>query len=299
MSPPSLRWLVVSLRSRFAADLESLGFSLMEAGAAGVEERDGSLSAYFPQPEDETELLKSIQERMAWFAPPHGVEMSWRWQEQEEWATLWRKGLAPRLITPRLGVSPTWEQAPALPGLRWVRLDPGMAFGTAEHATTRGCLRLLDRYLRAGQRVADVGAGSGILSIAAVLLGAEGATAFECDEISCRVARENACLNGVAEAVTVFHRTIEGEAPLPGRPYHGILANLQRTLLLPLLTAFSRSLFPGGWLIAGGLLEEEREELVAAAEARGFSLGDEDREEGWWSGAFRSVQGGAFQDPQG
>lgn len=297
MSLSELRWLVVSLRASVPADLESLGFFLMEAGAVGVEERGGTLLAYFPGPENEGPLLKGLHEEMALRAGSGGVEISWWWQEQEEWATLWRRGLAPRQITPRLGVTPTWEGAPPpLPGVRWVRLDPGMAFGTGEHATTRGCLRLLDRLLSPGERVADVGAGSGILSISAALLGAGGVTAFECDEVACQVARENARLNGVAEAVAIRHETVEGEVPLPGGPYHGILANLQRSLLVPLLSSFSRSLLPGGWVVVSGMLEEEREELLGAAEGRGFSLAEEDREEGWWSGAFRWDQGSL---PQG
>jgi ribosomal protein L11 methyltransferase len=162
-----------------------------------------------------------------------------------------------------------------------------VAFGTAEHPTTRGCLRLLDTRVKAGDRIADVGAGSGILSIAAARLGAGSVLAFEMDPMACEAARENLSANGVEDRIQVAQETVLPDHPLEGGPYQGVVANLQSSLLLPLFSSFRQALREGGWLIASGILLEEREEVLAGAEEAGFCLEEEDREETWWSGAFR------------
>jgi len=162
-----------------------------------------------------------------------------------------------------------------------------MAFGTAEHATTRGCLRLMDPRVSSGARIADVGAGSGILSIAAALLGASRVAAVEMDAISCQVARENARANGVEDRIEVLEIPVEGAEPLPSAPFDGVVANLQSSLVLPLLAALRESLAPGGWLILSGILQEEVALVLEAASRQGLELEAEDREDEWWSGALR------------
>jgi ribosomal protein L11 methyltransferase len=162
-----------------------------------------------------------------------------------------------------------------------------MAFGTAEHATTRGCLRLLDPLLSAGDRIADVGAGSGILSIAAARLGAREVLAFEMDGVACEVAEENVRANRVAGLVRVVEGPVHGADPLPESPFQGVLANLQRSILLSLMRAFQRSLVPGGWLILSGILLEEKDEILLAAEEAGFAFNRGDSAGEWWSGSFR------------
>jgi ribosomal protein L11 methyltransferase len=186
-------------------------------------------------------------------------------------------------------VSPTWEEAAVGEGVHLLSLDPGMAFGTAEHATTRGALRLLDPRLRAGDRVADVGAGSGILSIAAALLGARCVLAVEMDPWACQVARENAERNGVLDRIQIVQAEVGPEA-LPGElPFDLIVANLESATLRRLLVGLRRSATVEGWTLLGGVLLSEADAIVRAAKESGFSLDDEDREEEWWTGAFRAV----------
>lgn len=116
---------------------------------------------------------------------------------------IWRRGLAPRRVTPRIVVSPTWEVPTLTPHEHLVSLDPGLALGTAEHPTTRGALRLLDSRLRAGDRVADVGTGSGILAVAAARLGAGSVLALDVDPWPAAVARDNVERNGLSDRVRV------------------------------------------------------------------------------------------------
>ncbi len=280
------RWLALSVRPPEGGDPEPLPLLLTELGGQGAEEKEGAFLTYLPPPEDPEGFLASLQARLRDLYPPHGAELTWRWQPHEDWAVLWRRGLGARRVTPRITVAPTWEVPEPGPGEKIILLDPGMAFGTVEHATTRGCLRLLDPRVRAGDRIADVGAGSGVLSMAAAALGASFVMALEMDDISCEVARENLEANGLQDQVRVVQARVEGAEPLPLAPYHGILANLQLFLLLPLLEALRKSLLPGGWLILSGVLQEEREAILAGASEAGLALEEEDREDEWWSGAF-------------
>jgi ribosomal protein L11 methyltransferase len=167
-------------------------------------------------------------------------------------------------------------------------VDPGMAFGTAEHATTRGALRLLDPRVRPGDRVADVGTGSGILAIAAALLGAGDVLAVESDAWACAVALENVVRNEVADRVRVLGVEV-GPELLPGEPpFDVLLANIESGTLRRLLPGLRGGVRTGGYAILGGVLLDEADGIVRAALEAGFSLDGEDREEGWWTGAFRA-----------
>jgi ribosomal protein L11 methyltransferase len=172
-------------------------------------------------------------------------------------------------------------------------MDPGMAFGTAEHATTRGCLRLLDARVRAGDRVADVGTGSGILAIGSALLGAASVLGIEMDEWSCAVARENAEKNGVADRIRVLRCEVDDRF-VPGEPpFDGIVANIESGTLLRLLPGFRAGLREGGFLILSGILHPEAGSISDRASGCGFASDGEDREGEWWSGAFRAAPAAA------
>jgi ribosomal protein L11 methyltransferase len=264
--------------------------ALRETVPHGVEERDDALVAYLPDPGEAAEVVaRSVGERLARaVGASHPLVVETAWQPHEAWSDLWRQGFKPRRITPRLVVAPSWAPPEPGPGDVVLTLDPGMAFGTAEHPTTRGCLRLLDARIAPGDRIADIGAGSGVLSIAAALLGAERVVAVELDPWAVTAARENVEANGVGDRVEVRAGAV-GPAFLPGEaPFHGIVANIEAGILLPLLPGFRGGLEPGGWLILSGILADEAGRVVEAAGALGLELEAEDREEAWWSGAFRS-----------
>jgi len=252
----------------------------------------GGFLTYVLPPGNLDAFLAEARRRLTEAVADSELELTWRWQPQEDWESLWRRGLGARQITSRLLVAPSWEPVHPDPDQVVVTLDPGMAFGTAEHASTRGSLRALDALVRSGCRVADVGAGSGILSIASALLGAAEVLALEVDPMACETAAANLAINGVGHRVRIACARVEGPGPLPGAPYDGIAANLQTHLLLPLLSTFRLSLAAGGWAILSGVLLEERDLLLASAVAAGFVLLREDVEDGWWTGAFhRSNQG--------
>ena len=145
--------------------------------------------------------------------------------------------------TDRIVVHPSWIEPTDLRGEDIViMLDPGMAFGTAEHGTTRGCLRLLDGAVRDGDRVLDVGAGSGILSIAAAHLAAASVVAIEGDSLACEALAENLDRNGVSERVEVVEAWATHASLVARRPVSGIIANIEAGLLKPLFDSFFEAL---------------------------------------------------------
>jgi ribosomal protein L11 methyltransferase len=292
LSDPGGRWL--ELRARAATpsaagpeqDAAELADALVQLGGRAVEERDGWLVTHLPEPADAAAFVAEagprLSERLG--AP---VTVAFEWRAAEDWAETWKRGLAPRRLTPRLWVTPSWHAAPSGPGEVVVVVDPGMAFGTAEHGTTRGALRLLDQVVTGGERVLDVGAGSAILAVAAALLGAADVVAIEGDEVASEYAHENIERNGVAERV----RWIEGWAdPVMLRhlgPADGVLANIESGVLRRLLPGLWDALRPGGWLILSGLPAEEWEGFAHDVVHAGFALKAVDEDSGWRSGRFR------------
>lgn len=197
-----------------------------------------------------------------------------------DWTLEWKKSVRAHDLG-ALTVCPPWLAEGRDPA-RTIVIDPAMAFGTGEHQTTRGVLRLLQGVIRPGDRVADLGAGSAVLAIGAVKLGAASAAAIELDPDAIENAEENVRRNGVADRVTV----IEGDAslllPLVA-PVRVITANIIAPVLLEILPVIAEALTKDGEAILSGILVAEREEMLAAIQAGGWTAKKEDAEEAWWS----------------
>ncbi len=284
-------WLVLEVQKPREEDLAGLLVDdLMSLTSRGVEERDDSFLVYLSETVESPEpFVEELRDRLAASTGLVSPAISFRWQLHEDWEQTWKEGLVTRRITPRLVVSPTWEEPSLEPGERLISINPGMAFGTAEHPTTRGCLRLLDECVEPGDRVADIGAGSAILSIAAAVLGAERVLAVEMDPWSCATARENVTMNGVADRVEVREGVVGPDFLPEEATLDGIVANIESRVLLPLLDGFRSGLREGGWLILSGILEHEVPEVMERASTSEFAPHGEVREDGWWTGGFRAV----------
>ncbi len=260
-----------------------------EGGAVGAESR---FVAYFEEPEDLTGFLREARAALLAGTGLRGMELAHRWQEHEAWEETWKRGLGPRRVTDRIVVHPSWaEPDDVLAGDIVIVVDPGMAFGTAEHATTRGCLRLLDRTLRLDDRVLDVGAGSGILSIAAALGGAREVTAVEGDPLACEALVENLRRNRVEGIVHLRPDWVTAQGLAALGPVDGVVANIETGLLLPLLPGLTAAVGEGGWLVVSGILEHEWEPAERELLALGFRPVDIDAEGEWRAGSFERLAG--------
>lgn len=286
MSAHPARWLVLTVRTADPELLPLAAEALVGRGSWAVQETDGGVVTYVPDPGDAEAYVSELREYLEGELPEGArPEVSWRWQENEDWAATWKAGLGPRRLTDRLVVKPSWTEWETEPGQVVLEVDPQMAFGTGEHATTRGCLRLLDSVVREGDRVLDVGSGSAILAIAAVRLGAREAVAVEYDPDANLNARENVEHNGVEGRVRVVEAMADGPLLREMGRFDLLLANILSGVIRPLLPAFFEALggSADGRLIVSGILRTEHEDVVRDAVAAGFRVERVDEEEEWWS----------------
>lgn len=196
----------------------------------------------------------------------------------EDWKDKWKEFFKPSKITETLVVKPTWEEYEKADGEQVIEIDPGMAFGTGTHETTTLCMRLLEKYLKDGDSVMDVGCGSGILAIAAALLGSKDILGVEIDPDAVRTAIENVELNGVSNVVTVQEGDLTKDVD---KVVDLIVANLMAPLVIELSGAAADHLVCKGIYISSGILIEKRDMVAEAVKESGFEI-LEILEEGEW-----------------
>lgn len=196
---------------------------------------------------------------------------------EEDWQSGWKQYYKP-IHVEDLVVVPMWEDYTAAAGETVMKIDPGMAFGTGAHETTRLCLKALTQLDLAGKPLLDVGCGSGILSIGGVLLGAKSAFGCDIDQLAVEVARRNAALNNIESNCTYaagdLLEVVEGQYPI-------VVANIVADVILMLLKDLKTVLLPGGTFIASGIIDDRKEELVAAIQTCGLTIQKIEEERGW------------------
>jgi ribosomal protein L11 methyltransferase len=212
--------------------------------------------AWLPSSELGAVLVADLRAAMQRFA---NVELTARPVYEQDWAVNWREFFGVVETGGRIVVVPTWIEHEAKPGQLAIRLDPGRAFGTGHHETTRLCLRALERHLRPGDAVFDVGTGSGILSIAAKLLGAGRVLAVDIDPTAAEVAAENARANGVEFEIQAAGRATEEQFDI-------VVANISAQANIGLAGMFASAVKPRGILILSGLLDENGDDVSDAME---------------------------------
>jgi ribosomal protein L11 methyltransferase len=280
------RWFVLTASTPSRDLLPLVAEGLVALGGTSVLEDGDAVSTFLPPPDDADAFADHARALLSTALPTGArLEVQWRWQPQQDWIAEWKRGLGPRRVTERLTVKPSWCAWDASPGEVVIDIDPQMAFGTGEHATTRGCLRLLDGALRPGSRVLDVGSGSAVLAIAAARLGADEVIALEYDPDANLNARENLELNGVEGRVRIVEAIAEPDLLAELGIVDLIVANILSSVIRPLLPAFHDALGgrADGRLIVSGILRAEHEDVVRDAVAAGFRVAAVDVEEDWWS----------------
>ena len=205
--------------------------------------------------------------------------------EDADWENNWKAFYKPLEIGGRLMVIPDWEEADSR-GRGALRLNPGLAFGTGSHATTRLCLTELEKYVRRGMKMLDLGCGSGILSIAALLLGAESAMACDVDEKAVDIAYENAALNGVDRSrYTVLAGDVLGDSGFQkelGSGYDVVAANIVADVIIALAPNVHHLIKKEGVFICSGIIDTRAEEVRSALEDSGLLVLEANALEGWY-----------------
>ena len=215
--------------------------------------------------------------------------------EDADWENNWKAFYKPMEIGERLIVIPDWEEADPH-GRVALRLNPGLIFGTGSHATTRLCLQALEKLVHPGMKVLDLGCGSGILSIAALLLGADSAFACDIDEKAVDVAYENAALNGVGrEKYTVRAGDVTSDQRLRkemGGSWDIVVANIVSDVIIALAPTVGELLAENGVFICSGIIDDRAEEVKGKLEEAGFAILESRSSEGWFSFTCRPAERG-------
>ena len=274
-------WLSITLELGLA-DAECLSDALLEAGADSVsiepalarpdtEEADTSrmrLTALAPAGTDAAALVSAASVAAGLTAPPFRAKPV----ADQDWVRQSQAQFGPIRVSGRLWIVPTWHQPPADAGIV-LRVDPGLAFGTGSHPSTRLVLRCLERRLRPRESVLDYGCGSGVLAIAAARLGADEIMGVDIDPQALATTSENASANGA---------TIRTSLPddLPAHRYDVVLANILAGPLVSLAPRLAALTRPGGWIALAGILDAQADEVVTAY-STAFDIAVGDREEGW------------------
>lgn len=230
------------------------------------------ITAHIPEDEAAPAVVDST-ERALWHLQAFGLRpvgaLQVRSVDDADWTDAWKAGYVAQRIG-RVVIVPSWLDEPIAPGEVALHMDPGMAFGTGLHPTTRGCLTLLQAISPMPPAVLDVGSGSGILALAALRLGAERAVCYDTDPLAVEATRANAAANDLADRVTAIHGSLR--ATPADRPYPLVLANLVAAVLVELAGPLAAHTATGGTLLASGIIETRAAEVLGSFSEAGFAL---------------------------
>ena len=251
---------------------------LIDENILSADKSHGAVSIYVPDNRNYNDYMAFLRDRFA--SERIEAKMELIGVDEEEWSSAWKKYYHPIRVGERLVIVPAWEEYDAKDSDIIVKMDPGMAFGTGTHETTRLVCGLIEKYLVPGQRVLDVGTGSGILAICASKLGAKECFAYDIDPVAVRVAQEN-CKDNDCANITCGVSDLLASVDTAGGLYDFAVANIVADIIIRMAPDIGAYLKPGAYLITSGIIERYAEGVREAMIANGFTLVTEAMESDW------------------
>ena len=259
-------------------DLKTCYGDLIDESILNADKTIASVSVYLPAERSVPESIAFLKER---FAEAHldDAKIETVGVNEEDWANAWKAYYKPIKIGSRLVIVPAWEKYEAAEDELIVRMDPGMAFGTGTHETTRLVIRMLEDYTKPGCRMLDVGTGSGILAICASKLGAAECKAYDIDPMAVRVANENIKDSGLTN-ITCEVSDLLRQADR-SRPYDLICANIVADIIIRMTPDVSPFMHESTVLLASGIIAERAQDVIDCFEANGYRIVEKLEDNGW------------------
>ncbi len=267
-------------------DLKTCYGDLIDEAILNADKTVASVSVYLPSDGGVNDTVTFLRERFDSLSIP--VTMTVSGVNEEDWANSWKAYYKPIRIGKKIVIVPAWETYKEQPGDLVVRMDPGMAFGTGTHETTRLVIRLLEKYVSGGERVLDVGCGSGILAICASKLGADFCRAYDIDPVAVKVARENIQDSGLTNVTCEVSDLLRG-VDTAAAPYHIICANIVADIIIRMTPEVGALMDEASVILASGIIVERSEDVIACFEQHGFRVVERVDENGWCALAVKKA----------
>ncbi len=265
-------------------ELDGVYGDLIDEELLKKDKTKASVSAFVASDSGVSDQVSYIKERLAALGIDGTIELDG--VSEEDWADSWKQYYKPIKTGNRVVIVPVWEKYEKQNGEIVVLMDPGMAFGTGTHETTRLCAAMLEKHIKDGDRMLDVGCGSGILAITASKLGASSCFACDIDPVSVRIAEENAELNKTPNVVC-RKSDLLSDVVMPEGGYDVCCANIVADIIIRLAPDVGAYLAKDGVLIVSGIIVERRDETLEALRKNGFEVIDDAEENGWYCAALK------------
>lgn len=286
-----MKWVEISLTvDKDAVENVSRVLGEFGSGGAAVEElsdndtRTYTVRAYLPERRFSKNRRRALEESLRNLEVTYPARLRVNILEPRDWLNSWKRYFKPLEVGERLLIKPTWNTTPSPAGRIAIEIDPGMAFGTGHHQTTRLCLLRLEKHLAPGMSVLDLGTGTGILAIAAARLGAGSVLALDTDPVAVSAAKENIRLNGVKDIVRVKKGTLSFSLPEYLRGHFDLaVANITADVIAGLSGRLASALKPGGILITGGIISTGLDEVLIRLAVADLKILTIDHEGEWHS----------------
>ena len=261
--------------------MDAVSNFLIERGSPGVVIRRNEIQAYFVHSSDDALIRDDIQRFLGGLNGiySHEPRLRWRLLKDRNWNSSWRRFFTPQKVGAAFWVTPPWSARPPMRNRHVITIDPGMAFGTGTHATTRGCLEFIEKavaFRGTGFSALDVGTGSGILAIALAKLGARKVWAVDADPVALKVARENLRCNDVQKNIHLSRTSVSRIR----KSFSLVVANLTAETIVDLAAALEKRVAPKGFLILSGILHPKAQKVVHSF-AAAFKVVKRKREKEW------------------